>query len=68
MSQVALPTFAALSKIGPDFSGFKIELPKNYIKTKCASKFLFFNEKKIRKIWMIFDIENSLWKFNFGTC
>ena len=34
---------------------------------KCAPKFLFFNEKKIRKILMIFDIENSLWKSNFGT-
>ena len=24
-------------------------------------------EKKIRKIWIIFDIENSLWKSVFGT-
>ena len=26
--------------------------------TKCASKLVFFNEKKMRKIQMIFDIEN----------
>ena len=25
---------------------------------KCAPKFLLFNEKKIRKIWIIFDIKN----------
>ena len=25
---------------------------------KCASKFVFFIEKKIRKIQMIFDLEN----------
>ena len=24
-------------------------------------------KKKLRKIWMIFDIENWLWKSNFGT-
>ena len=24
---------------------------------KCAPKFVFFNENKIRKIWMIFDVE-----------
>ena len=27
---------------------------------------IFFNEKKIRKIPIIFDIENWLWKSNFG--
>ena len=31
------------------------------------AKNVIFNEKKIRKIWMIFDIENSLWKSNFCT-
>ena len=25
---------------------------------KCAPKFVFFNEKKIRKFWMIVDVEN----------
>ena len=34
---------------------------------KCAPKLVFFNEKKNRKIRMIFDIENWLWKSNFGT-
>ena len=27
-------------------------------KKKCTPKFVFFNEKKIRKIQMIFDVEN----------
>ena len=30
---------------------------------KCAPKFVFFNDKKIRKIRIIFDLENS----DFGT-
>ena len=34
---------------------------------KCAPKLVFFNEKKMRKILMIFDIENWLWNSNFGT-
>ena len=29
---------------------------------KYAPKIIFFNEKKIRKIGIIFDIENWLWK------
>jgi len=33
-------------------------LSKDVNNKKCASKLVFFNEKKIRKIWMIFDIEN----------
>ena len=41
------------SKIGPDFSK-KVKLPKNHFNKKCAPKLLFFNEKKIRKICMIF--------------
>ena len=40
---------------------------KNVNNKKYAPKFIFFNEKKIRKIPMIFDIENWLWKSNFGT-
>ena len=39
-------------------------LSKNVNNKKCA-KFVFFNEKKIRKIRKIFDIENWLWKSNF---
>ena len=38
----------------------KLKLPKNHFNKKCAPKILFLNEKKIRKIRMIFDIENSL--------
>ena len=34
---------------------------------KCAPKLVLFNEKKLRKIPMIFDVENWLWKSNFGT-
>jgi hypothetical protein len=58
----ALPSFAARSKIRPYFtiiSGLKI-YQKNHFNKKCAPNLLFFNEKKIREIRMIFDIENSL--------
>ena len=33
-------------------------LSKNANNKKCAPTLIFFNEKKIRKIPMIFDIEN----------
>ena len=33
-------------------------LSKNVNNKKCAPKLIFFNEKKLRKIRMIFDIEN----------
>ena len=33
-------------------------LSKNVNNKKCAPKLIFFNEKKLRKIWIIFDIEN----------
>ena len=68
-SRIALLCFTTLSKIGSDFSkkvDSKLKLPKNHFNKKCAPKLLFFNEK-IRKIWMIFDIENWFWKSNFGT-
>ena len=42
-------------------------LAKNITDKKCAPKFVILNEKKIRKIRMIFDIENSLRKSNFRT-
>ena len=35
----------------------KLILSKNDNNKKCAPKMIFFNEKKLRKIWMIFDIE-----------
>ena len=37
------------------------------ITKKCAAKLIIFNEIKLRKILMIFDIENWVWKSNFGT-
>ena len=42
-------------------------LSRNGNNKKCALKFLFLNEKKIRKIRKNFDIENWLWKSNIGT-
>ena len=39
---------------------FNLKLSKNHLHKKCAPNLLFFNEKKIRNIRMIFDIENSL--------
>ena len=36
----------------------KLKLSINYFYKKCAPKQLFFIEKKIRQIQMIFDIEN----------
>ena len=33
-------------------------LSKNVNNKKCDPKIVFFNNKKIRKIWMIFDVEN----------
>ena len=34
---------------------------------KCATKLLFFIEKKISKIMIMVDIENSFCKSDFGT-
>jgi hypothetical protein len=36
----------------------KLMLSKNVNNTKCAPKLIFFNEKKMKKIPVIFDIEN----------
>ena len=36
----------------------KLKFPKNVINKRCAPKIKFFNEKKNRKIRVIFDIEN----------
>ena len=33
-------------------------LSKNVNNKKCAPRFIFFNEKKLRKIQMTFDVEN----------
>ena len=67
-SQMKLPNFVSpsgdgSSKIGHDFSNKvvqKLKLSINHFYKKCAHKQIFFNEKKFRKIRMIFDIENSL--------
>ena len=44
-----------------------LKLSKNVFYKKCGPKLIFFFEKKIRKIWMIFDIEKWLWKSDLGT-
>ena len=31
---------------------------KSFINVTCAPDFIFFDGKKIERIWMIFDIEN----------
>ena len=36
----------------------KLMLSKNVTNKICAPKLIFFNEKKMRKIRIIFDIEN----------
>ena len=43
-------------KVGHHFSN-KLILKIDFIK-KCAPKLVFFNEKKMRKIQVIFDMEN----------
>ena len=65
---LALQAGQKLGMILPFEVVLKLKLPKNHFNTKCAPKILFLNEKKIRKVWMIFDIINSLWKSNFSTC
>ena len=57
------PSSDSLSKIGRHFSNkavLKLKLAKNAFYKKGAPKLTFYNEKKIRKIRMIFDVENSL--------
>ena len=39
-----------------------MKFSKNANNKICAPKLIFFNEKKLRKIRIIFDIENWLWK------
>ena len=45
----------------------KLKLSKNAFYKKLTPKLIFFNEKKIKKIPPIFDIENWLWKYDFDT-
>ena len=49
------------------WSGFKIEVTKNILKKNVLLKSYSLTETKFRKIQMIFDIENSLWKSHFRT-
>ena len=52
VSWIDLPSFATSSKIWPNFSNKVVEkliLSKNANNKLCASKFVFFNEKKIEK-------------------
>ena len=70
VSWIDLSSFASSSKIWPNFSNKvffswsyeKVILTKNVRLTYYSSM-----KKKFRKIRMIFDIENSLWKSNFRT-
>ena len=58
-----LPFLAAWwSGVFPSFLWFKIQSYKKLSVTKkCTPKLIFLNEKK-RKIQMVFDVENWLWK------
>ena len=52
MPWVDLPSFATPSKIWPNFSNKLVEklmLSNSVNNKKCASKFVFFNKKKIEK-------------------
>ena len=44
---------------------WKLKLSKNVNNKKCAPKLIFLNEKKLRKIRIIFDVENWRWKSEF---
>ena len=53
----------SLPKIGRHFSNkvvLKLKSAENAFYKKGAPKMIFFNENFFRKIWMIFDIVNSL--------
>ena len=45
----------------------KLSLEKNVFNKKCSPKLIFLDEFFFEKIRLIFDIENWLWKYNFGT-
>ena len=58
---LALPPRQKSGMILPFEVVSKLKLPKNHINKKSYSSM----KTKLRKIWMIFDVENSLWKSNF---
>ena len=45
-----------------------MKLSKNVNNQKCAPQMIFFDEICFRKIWILFDIENWLWKSDFCNC
>ena len=45
----------------------KLKLEKNVFYKKWSPKLIFLNDFFFEKIQLIFDIENWLWKYNFGT-
>ena len=42
-----------------------MKFSKNFTNKKCAPKMIFFYEKSFRKIWIIFNVANWLWKSEF---
>ena len=48
-------------------SSSKIEVRKKVFYKKWSPKLIFLNDFFFEKILLIFDIENWLWKYNFGT-
>ena len=70
VSWIDLPSFASLSKIWPNFSNkvfFSWSYEKVILTKNVRITYYFSMKKKFRKIQVIFDIENSLWKSNFHT-
>ena len=70
VSWIDLPSFASSLKIWPNFSNkvfFSWSYEKVILTKNVRLTFYSSMKKKFRKIRMIFDIENSLWKSNFCT-
>jgi hypothetical protein len=70
VSWVDLPSYASSSKIWPNFNN-KVFFSWSYEKVMLTKnvRLIYYSsmKKKFRKIRMIFDIENSVWKSNFCT-
>ena len=68
VSWIDLPSFASSSKIWPNFSKkvfFSWSYEKVILTENVCLTYYSSMKKKHRKIRMILDIENSLWKSNF---
>ena len=65
------PSTDSLPTIGHDLSNKEVKNESyqelHSLNKKGAAKSVFFIEKQIRKIQMVLDIENSLWKSDFDT-